>query len=133
MVCPDGYYPNKVTHTCDLCHYGCAICNGSQLTDCTVCKDYDNLITIVPYYKILDVNTCSLSCPTGQYINQDVPNVCAYCDPSCISCSITSTNCTVNACKTGFFYYALNSSCIKTCPNNYFAGSGLCTKCTDGC
>ena len=138
LTCPNGYFANSVNSfnfTCDLCHFGCATCNGPFLTNCTVCSNYNNSGTITPYYKVLGATLCDTACPTGQFIPSSPPNVCAYCDRSCISCSIAATNCTVSSCSSGYFYFALNSSCLLSCPNNYYANttSHNCTQCEVGC
>ena len=134
LTCPDGYFANVTANTCDPCHFGCATCTGPLLTNCIVCNNYNNSGTIDVYYKVVGQTTCNTSCPTGQFISS-LPNACASCDPGCISCSITSTNCTINACNTGYYYLATNNSCLSTCPDNYYANTttGLCTVCAAGC
>ena len=77
LTCPNGYFANSATFTCDACHFGCATCSGSSLTSCTVCTDYNNAGTIIPYYKVLGSTTCAPTCPTGQFISSS-PNACAW-------------------------------------------------------
>ena len=134
LTCPNGYFANTLNNTCDLCHFGCATCTGPLLTNCSVCSDYNNSGTIVSYYKILGATTCDTLCPLNQFINSLLPNMCAFCDSGCISCSITSTNCTTTQCSSGYYYLNSNTSCVKTCPNNFYPNNlGICTKCVDGC
>lgn len=135
LTCPNNYFANTTANTCDPCNVGCATCTGPLLTDCTVCRNYNNSGTIEVYYKVLSATTCDRGCPTGQFISSSFPNTCAYCDPSCINCSVTSTNCTLNACNPGYYYLASNSTCVSNCPNNYYANTttGLCTVCIAGC
>lgn len=135
LTCPVGFFANKATSTCDACDPGCSVCTGATLNDCSKCRTVNNSGTLTPYYKEVTNTICGTTCPTGQFISSSINNTCAVCDPGCIACSISSANCTINACSTGFFYFALNSSCISTCPNNYYANSttGICTQCTAGC
>lgn len=73
------------------------------------------------YYLHYEGTTCSLSCPTGQYIDSRFPNLCQPCNSRCISCSIVSTNCTDMACAPGYFYY--NSNCFSVCPYGTYSNS----------
>lgn len=78
---------------------------------------------------------CNTSCPVGQLISGKLPNTCSTCDPGCASCAVLSTNCTVGECNLGYFYYSVNSSCLRGCPNNYYPNTTTdwCTKCDEGC
>lgn len=135
LNCPNGYFANSTANTCDICATGCAICSGPTLNDCSVCLTVNNSGTLTPYYKEMGVTTCNTSCPSGQLISSYVVNSCSMCDPGCISCSITSANCTITACQSGYYYYYINSTCLSTCPNNYYANTttGLCVQCDPGC
>lgn len=135
LACPNGYFPNTTTNICDPCHAGCAICTGSTSNECSVCRTANSSGTLTPYYKEVGANNCSTSCPTGQLISGRLPNTCSVCDPGCASCFGLSTNCTLGDCNAGYFYYQLNSSCLTSCPNNYYANTTTkwCIKCDDGC
>lgn len=38
-ICPDGYYSSNFDNQCHLCHTDCLTCDGSDKTDCLVCKN----------------------------------------------------------------------------------------------
>ena len=78
---------------------------------------------------------CATTCPSGQFINPNLLNACISCDPGCLACSITSTNCTLSACSPGYYYYSANSSCLQNCPDNFYNNNltGTCTQCLQGC
>jgi hypothetical protein len=46
LNCPNKYWPNTTSNECDGCNFGCAICTGPTLNDCTVCTTYNNSGTI---------------------------------------------------------------------------------------
>jgi hypothetical protein len=50
---------------------------------------------------------------------------CQACNSICLTCQITSTNCT--ACSSGFLF---NSTCRSQCPNGYYASNKTCQVCT---
>ena len=131
LTCPVGYFANTVNNTCDPCANGCGVCTGASLSNCSVCVTYN----LTPYYKYQTQTICDTSCPDGELISGTTPNACEFCDPGCLTCVGTSTNCTINACQAGDFYYAVNSSCLRTCPDNYYANSTQqeCIQCIGGC
>ena len=129
LKCPVQLWGNIGTHTCDACHAACTSCTGPGLNSCQTCGNISSTI----YYKIIGVDTCSTTCPDGQYINASYPNNCQKCSPSCITCMNTSDTCTNVNCPINYFY--LNNSCIFTCPGNYYGNTTLrqCIQCTSGC
>ena len=135
LTCPNSYYPNPNNSQCNSCHVGCALCFGSSLTQCTKCKTENVMGMTTAYYLYGNDTVCAIICPPGQFINSNVPNACVSCDPGCIACSITSTNCTLSVCSSGYYYYSANSSCLRSCPNNFYANisAGMCTQCLGGC
>ena len=60
---------------------------------------------------------CTFNCAKGLY--KTPINQCEKCDSNCASCENNAKNCT--ACVSGF---ALNGTCVKNCPLNYFAKNG---------
>jgi hypothetical protein len=70
------------------------------------------------YYKDLNSNTCSPTCPNGQYIDNVLPNICNYCNTICTVCT-SATVCL--ACVSGYFLYSPQSVCSLTCPTGFFA------------
>ena len=132
LVCPNGYFPNATTFICDPCHEGCALCTGPSQQECSKCR---TSVGLTPYYKWLNATNCTTTCPTGQFVSGTVPNSCSGCDPGCSACAVLSTNCSVDSCNSGYFYHAVNSSCLTVCPNNYYANTTTqrCTQCDPGC
>lgn len=62
--CPDGYYEQITTLTCEKCDIGCATC-GISGDDCLKCMNYTG---IVYYYSINIINNnneCITSCNNG--------------------------------------------------------------------
>lgn len=121
--CPDGWFPNSTTHTCDPCYQGnfptieqtCATCDGSQSTNCLSC-------TSGTYY-FPENRTCLIACPSGYYYN--ISNqICELCfqatidtDPllSCLTCTgPLATDCLT--CYPGTYLFPTNTSCMESCP-----------------
>lgn len=136
QVCPSGTYANFSIKNCSLCAIECLTCNGSTTSDCFTCKNLTNNNVTTNYYKYIGSNICATTCPLGQFISANFSNNCQACHPSCVNCSVISTNCTANAgCNPGYYYYDANSTCINQCPPGTFANLtvGTCQNCTDGC
>jgi len=57
-ACPNGFFGNISTKTCDPCNATCSICITST-TDCNSCKN--------GYYLL--GNTCLTTCPNGFFGN----------------------------------------------------------------
>jgi proprotein convertase subtilisin/kexin type 5 len=130
LNCPDGFWRNLTTHNCDACTPGCLTCTASGLNYCQSCTN----VSITIYYKYLTASTCALSCPAGQFIDANIPNLCQPCASNCITCAGAAENCTNTNCSVNFYF--LNNSCLSLCPtNNYYADPALrqCLACASGC
>ena len=133
QVCPDGFYEDTGTSKCLPCEDGCATCNGPAISQCDTCKNATNLTT---FYKVINATVCSQFCPRGQFIDSSILYLCIACAPQCVTCSMHADNCTqIDGCARGYYYYTLNTSCIATCPDGYFANvlTSTCDLCIPGC
>ncbi len=129
-TCPTQTYLNVTLNACVKCQYPCVTC-ASAANNCTTCT--------TGYVHNTD-NTCSSQCSDGSYLHTDPStNV-----TSCVTCALTncktcdSTQC--YKCSTNYYSYTAPSSdiitsCISTCPSNYFAqeSTSSCEKCVDLC
>jgi hypothetical protein len=124
--CPVGTY--SINGTCQYCSYSCATCIGTNST-CTSCPSGKVLYNgfcydTCPYVMIGGI--CTFNCAKGLY--KTPINQCVACDSTCATCDVVAKNCT--SCASGF---ALNGTCVKTCPLNYFGLNGLCQPCNAEC
>ena len=42
--CPDGFFNERLTYTCEPCHLVCSHCFGGKIDECTGCTDYSGYI-----------------------------------------------------------------------------------------
>ena len=72
--CPIGFYNKLIDSTCFACDHGCLSCTGSGLNKCETCGNYTNPDTNVKsyFYKQIGATTCNLTCPKGQFIDQEI-------------------------------------------------------------
>jgi proprotein convertase subtilisin/kexin type 5 len=89
----------------------------------------------VVYYKSATAASCGAACPSGQFIDAAVPNLCVLCDPSCALCQVSATFC--QACVSPFVLHSLTSTCVSVCPigfyqsaNSLSVGTFLSLQCT---
>lgn len=113
-TCPEGYFANRTTQTCDPCNENCTGCINSA-NYCTAC------IANFYWYKY----TCYDICPTKTYMDPNLIN-CTDCYQYCQVCIGPSTLCT--ECSTvlpyiGYLYNATNltGSCVTACPQGYYS------------
>jgi len=114
--CGEGYFKNNKTLTCDICIFGCKVCD--KYGRCDVCEDPYNL------KKKIDQDECEPKCPEGKTW---IGGVCSDCnDPNCKYCR-DPTNCDV--CKNNLLLQ--NSRCSKECdPRFYYHNEQKkCVKC----
>ena len=128
-TCPNGYWADAVTNTCQSCNSSCAACTGP--TNCTKCASSNAFI-----YNQICYDTF---CPEGTYRNV-ISMTCNLCPTGCRLCGSPSL---CLQCESGFSSYTdpltQDSSCVKTCPSSYFSGfvsssnSYVCQKCDSSC
>ena len=81
--CPNGFYPNSYTNTCETCDISCLICTGPTSTECTACSnDTVNGVSTI-YYLGIGQTICYATCPQGQYIDANIANLCQQCSSNC--------------------------------------------------
>lgn len=114
-TCPEGFFANKTTQTCDPCNENCTGCIFTA-NYCTACID------TFYWYKY----TCYDICPTKTYVNTTLPTNCTDCFQYCQVCIGPSTLCT--ECSTvlpyiGYLYNDTNltGSCVTACPQGYYS------------
>ena len=137
-TCPDGWFRNNNTSTCDQCYQAtsssdpyrtCKTCTGGSPTNCLTCLSHEYLD---PVQK-----KCIAACSVGWYIRSD-SNVCDKCyihkdeepEHTCQTCyGPNGDNC--KTCTQGIFFYNGNNTCLKTCPDGYYADNStyLCKPC----
>ena len=101
-TCPDGFYPNHATRTCDLCAENCQMCQGSKDV-CVTCNTG----------LYLEADRCSSTCSDGSYPD-DAIQACRPCHSTCHLCSTTPDNCV--GCEQGFFLTDTNCVSNSSCP-----------------
>lgn len=124
--CPVGTY--SINGTCQYCSYSCATCIGTNST-CTSCPSGKVLFNGICYDQcpyIMIGGICTFNCARGLF--KTPINQCERCDSTCATCENVARNCT--SCVSGF---ALNGTCVRTCPLNFFAKSGRCEACNPEC
>lgn len=138
--CPAGYFASISTDPtikglCQQCTSGCTACFAAGLNSCSAC----GTITSTLYFLALNTNTCSTTCPSGQFPDS-ASNLCVACSSSCRTCSLLASNCT--SCRTigTTVAYLSNFACVTVCPAGYYTNvpadislSNTCEACTTGC
>lgn len=131
-TCPDGFFANRTTQTCDPCNVNCTSCINTA-NYCTACMAYFG------YYN----HVCYSPCPIGFYNNTNGTN-CTPCSPYCYICVDPYDLCTVCTTTSPYIAYLYNTTnatgqCVRTCPISYFpetfsgAGPNLCLPCNATC
>ncbi|KAF7294566.1 Extracellular matrix protein FRAS1 [Mycena indigotica] len=112
---------------CDTC--------GAKCTSCSIASF--NVASTVNQLKctgcikgsVLSNGQCIESCPSGSFLSPKDNMTCTTCDPSCSTCSGSSTSCLT--CPNN--QVASNGKCVSTCPSNTFSSSGACLSCHPDC
>ncbi|KAJ7063671.1 insulin-like growth factor binding protein [Mycena amicta] len=112
---------------CDTCGAKCTSCSiasfnvGSTVNQlkCTGCIKG----------TVLSNGQCIESCPTGTFLSPKDNMTCTTCDPTCSTCSGSSTSCLT--CPNN--QLASDGKCVSTCPSNTFSSSGACLSCHPDC
>ena len=125
--CPQGYWGNTGSHTCDTCSTACSGCTGASDTQCTDCN---------PGYFLQpapSATTCLNSCPPG-YWEDTTNHICALCDTSCAVC-LDGTNTRCSSCNPGYFLQQGSTICLDSCPAGSWPNSrsSTCENCDISC
>ena len=75
--CNTGEYQNSANNECAACNPVCATCTA--YSTCQSCQSLNG----AAYF--LDVSTCTVTCPTGQYGNASTFQ-CTNCATGCATC-----------------------------------------------
>jgi hypothetical protein len=112
------------------CPVFCATCDSTGA--CTDCL----LIGGTTQY-LLSNGQCLVYCLPGWFMDSNavIPDRCSICDPTCLTCQGTSTNCTSCSQINIQYQFWLNNSCVATCPPGYYytQGTHVCLPCFIGC
>ena len=134
LTCPDGYWANGATGTCDACWisvssspYSCKACSTGALDNlCTACNPG-------AYLHPNTVGQCVFPCPNG-YWEDSSSSKCQACwvstvQPySCVKCTGSRSNDCLE-CASGTFLH--QGQCVNPCPDGYYgdASSWECRAC----
>ena len=158
-TCPDGYWGDDATQSCQVCHSFCSECSGPNSNECSACKSGYFLqgSTCMTCHLACSVcagsldsqcsacnpnhylqpppsdTTCLGSCPNGYWLD-DESNQCQPCHAFCSICTSSShTECTV--CNSGFFLQPSSTTCSDSCPDGYWLNStsNVCENCDISC
>ena len=139
--CPDGYWGDNTTKTCQQCFirtssspFSCATCsNGGNSNECDSCSNGKYL------HPSSGPGECLSSCPKG-FWGDSSANTCEPCytntaEPySCATCSAGfNTNC--RSCNSGSFLYPTpEGQCVSSCPGGYWGdtATNICKPCYTG-
>ena len=138
LNCPSiGFWEDSSSHTCKACYQytaasptdnTCVSCSGSNPNNCLSC----NSTTFLDQ----TTNTCTFNCPIGYY-GDTATNICKPCYSSdkdlmktCKTCSGPNEN-NCLSCSYPNFYYAINNTCLASCPDGWYSNSVLnsCIQC----
>ncbi|EAR96182.2 REJ domain protein (macronuclear) [Tetrahymena thermophila SB210] len=108
------------SNQCQPCHSSCQTCNGTQNTNCIICKS--------GLHMQLSTNLCVQQCDSNEFLN--ALSQCQKCDNSCKTCDGSSPN-NCKSCYSSFYLY--NKSCVPVCPNGYSLNTNTlaCEPCQD--
>ncbi|EAR96177.2 REJ domain protein (macronuclear) [Tetrahymena thermophila SB210] len=108
------------SNQCQPCHSSCQTCNGTQNTNCMICKS--------GLHMQLSTSLCVQSCDSNEFLN--ALSQCQKCDNSCKTCDGSSSN-NCKSCYSNF--YLFNKSCVPVCPNGYSLNTNTlaCEPCQD--
>lgn len=131
--CAYGTYANSANTQCYKCSTSCANCMTTA-TNCISC----GLLNGVIYYlnTVNNANICLQNCGTGLY--EVISSfTCALCDVGCLSCDISSSNCTqcTNSTPSSIYYKQpnINQCLLNSCPSQYFKNIDYsCVLCRNG-
>ncbi|XP_045696264.1 proprotein convertase subtilisin/kexin type 5 isoform X1 [Phyllostomus hastatus] len=120
-TCPEHYYANQRTKTCERCHPTCHECEGKEPLKCLSC--------VWSYH--LAGGICVSDCLVGQYrVGEGEKFNCEKCHESCVECKGPGAkNCTV--CPANLLLLMDDSRCLQCCGTNDSSNAQECCDCQD--
>ncbi|XP_050185248.1 proprotein convertase subtilisin/kexin type 5 isoform X1 [Myiozetetes cayanensis] len=120
--CPEGSYYEEATGDCQACNRTCQTCSSS--TACLTCR---NGLILNSDGHCMVSGYCS---PTEFYAEET--QSCKSCHRKCFHCSGPTEHQCLSCANN---HYLLNTTCVKTCPDGYYADSdeGQCSACHSAC
>jgi hypothetical protein len=126
--CPSGTFKDsstnltKYTPICTSCVSPCSTC-----TTATICLSCLN--SSLYYYN----HQCIATCPLLVTVPNSVSMLCDLCANICLTCVNTTTTCL--SCNTSIapIYYALNQTCVSSCPSPLVVDGTICSSCASPC
>ncbi|KAL4496784.1 hypothetical protein ABPG73_011750, partial [Tetrahymena malaccensis] len=115
-TCPNQYYKNTTTLTCDQCIANCQQCTNN--TSCSLCQPN--------YYLQPGQNSCLATCPSGYMLNTSNWSCKACTVSNCVSCQADVSQCT--QCTAN--YNLQGTQCQATCNSQYYASNQICLQCS---
>ncbi|KCV69790.1 TKL protein kinase [Fonticula alba] len=100
---------------------------------CAECADDGGCLSCRPGFLIgMDPGTCVSRCPDGTAAHSP-SRACRPCHQDCGTCFQPGDGKACNACAPGKFLQPTSFSCLDTCPQRYYPGSGACIRCGPLC
>ena len=139
--CPNRFFKNTTTRTCDSCSSNCILCTDA--TDCDLCDfvngaDGPRLPLVVINQDFLDHLTnlgheiCISSCPTGYFLdNRGQQSTCTKCSSVLSNCAECSSADTCDACQSGSVLQG--TTCHSSCESGSVAVGSICKPCHESC
>ncbi|XP_078293059.1 proprotein convertase subtilisin/kexin type 5 isoform X2 [Panthera onca] len=120
-TCPEHYYADQNTRTCERCHPTCNKCRGKGPLNCLSC--------VWSYH--LAGGICTSDCLVGEYrVKEGEKFNCEKCHESCVECKGPGTkNCTV--CPADLVLLLDDSRCLHCCNTSDPSNAQECCDCRD--
>ena len=133
MRCPDGTYGDDSSNTCLPCDITCLKCSAAGPSACSVCGNNGT----ADFFLVYGSSNCSDVCPDGQFSTISVTSghLCRVCNSECLTCDLSSSNCTSCGRVNGVWLFLQNFTCVAVCSAGTYMNSSLgqCVGCADGC
>ncbi|XP_032146778.1 proprotein convertase subtilisin/kexin type 5 isoform X1 [Sapajus apella] len=120
-TCPDHYYAEQRTQTCERCHPTCDQCKGKGALNCLTC---------VWSYHLMG-GICTSECLVGEYrVGVGKKFNCEKCHESCMECKGPGAkNCTL--CPANLALHMDDSRCLHCCNTSDSTSAQDCCDCQD--
>ena len=107
------------------CHPQCVGCVGAGDRECVACRE-DVVVRE-------GVQVCVPQCSGNTFLSDRSGEfTCESCDSECVGCSgLTSVDCLI--CRSVRLMANGSSTCVESCPHDYYNSSGSCQHCHDYC